>query len=112
VLFNGETVSGLIDYGEVKVDHVAVDLARLLGSMVGDDADQRSTALNAYLRCRSLSWEDQAVIGILDVTGTVVAVANWLKWLYRDEKVFEDRTAVARRLSELVERMEKWESRQ
>jgi Ser/Thr protein kinase RdoA (MazF antagonist) len=111
VLFNGETVSGLIDYGGVKVDHVAVDLARLLGSMVGDNVDQRSAGLNAYLRCRALSWEEQALVAILDETGTVIAVANWLKWLYRDGKTFEDRTAVARRLSKLVERMAKWKHR-
>jgi homoserine kinase type II len=108
VLFNGERVSGLIDYGGVKVDHVAVDLARLLGSMVGDNAQQRSAGLNAYLRCRPLLPEEQVLVDVLDETGTVIALANWLKWLYRDEKKFEDRTAVAQRLSTLVERVEKW----
>jgi homoserine kinase type II len=108
VLFEGDQVSGLIDFGGVKVDHVAVDLARLLGSMVEDDAEQRRAGLRAYARLRPLSWEDQSLVHILDETGTVIAVANWLKWLYRDQKVFEDPTAVARRLSKLVDRMEKW----
>jgi Ser/Thr protein kinase RdoA (MazF antagonist) len=108
VLFDGDQISGLIDYGAVKVDHVAVDLARLLGSMVEDNADQRRAGLRVYARLHPLSWEEEALVSILDETGTVIAVANWLKWLYRDQKVFEDRIAVARRLSRLVERMEKW----
>lgn len=109
VHFDGDAVSGVIDYGGVKVDHVAVDLARLLGSMVGDDADQRRAGLCAYCRLRPLTAEEQALVDILDETGTVIAAATWLKWLYRDKREFEDRGAVARRLSMLVERMEKWQ---
>jgi homoserine kinase type II len=108
VLFKGDRVTGLIDYGGVKMDHVAVDLARLLGSMVEDDADQRRAGIQAYGRLRPLSWEEEALVGILDETGTVIAVANWLKWLYRDKRTFEDRAAVAKRLAKLVERIEKW----
>src|SRR5262249_54862628 len=37
VLFSDETVTGVIDFGGVKLDHVTVDLARLLGSLIGDD---------------------------------------------------------------------------
>jgi Ser/Thr protein kinase RdoA (MazF antagonist) len=105
VLFAGDAVTGLIDYGGVKIDHVAVDLARLLGSLVGDDTQQRSIGLRAYARIRPLSWEEEALIGVLDETGTILGMATWLKWLYRDGKAFEDRTAVARRLSKLVERV-------
>src|SRR5262249_15177817 len=37
LLFDGDALTGLIDFGAVKPDHVAVDLARMLGSLVGDD---------------------------------------------------------------------------
>jgi len=67
--------------------------------------------LIAYTGLRSLSWEVQSLVHILDETGTIIAVANWLKWLYRDQKPFGDRMAVAPRLSKLVDRMEKWTSR-
>jgi homoserine kinase type II len=110
VLFDRDRVTGLIDYGGVKIDHVAVDLARLLGSMLPGDAEQRRIGLRAYTRLRPLSWEEEALVLVLDETGTVVALANWLKWLYRDGKVLEDRMAVARRLAQLVERIEKWNS--
>jgi Ser/Thr protein kinase RdoA (MazF antagonist) len=108
VLFDGDTIAGLIDYGGVKIDHVAVDLARLLGSMVGDRKDLRAAGLHAYSRWRRLSWEEEALVSILDETGTLIGMANWLKWLYREGRYFEDRAAVARRLAELVERVEGW----
>jgi Ser/Thr protein kinase RdoA (MazF antagonist) len=111
VLFDGDVVIGLIDYGSIKIDHVTVDLARFLGSMVHSNVDQRRTGLSAYARLRTLSWEDEALVHVLEETGAVIAVATWLKWLYRDQKVFEDRTAVARRLSILVDRLERVISR-
>ncbi len=111
VLFEGDTVTGVIDYGGVKIDHVAVDLARLLGSLVGENAELRAAGLQAYTRLRPLSWEEEALITVLDETGTVVAMMTWLKWLLRDAKGFEDATAVARRLEELVKRVESWNRR-
>lgn len=107
-LFEGETLTGLVDYGGVKRDHVAVDLARLLGSLVGDDARLRVVGLRAYQRLRPLTAAEETLVQVLDESGTLLGAANWLKWLYLDQRVFEDRLAVARRLSELVERIENW----
>src|SRR5262249_1201866 len=41
LLFEGERLAGLIDFGSVKLDHVAADLARMLGSLVQDDLELR-----------------------------------------------------------------------
>jgi len=111
VLFEGDALSGLVDFGGVKRDHVAVDLARLLGSLVPDDAGTRAAGLAAYRRLRSLSADEEALAAALDETGTLLGLATWLRWLYREERVFEDRTAVARRLAQLVGRLEDWEAR-
>jgi homoserine kinase type II len=108
VLYTGDAVTGLVDYGSVKVDHVAVDLARLLGSLVGDDAAQWSAGLETYSRLRPLSLEVEALVRLLDKTGTLLAVANWLTWLYHDGRTFDDRSAVAGRLALMVERLERW----
>jgi len=108
VLFTGDAVTGIADYGSIKIDHVAVDLARLLGSMAGNDRDLWQAGLRAYVRQRPLPEEEQALVAILDKTGTMLGAANWLMWLYRDGKSFEDRQAVAVRLAELVQRIEKW----
>jgi homoserine kinase type II len=106
VLFEGDAVTGLIDYGSVKVDHVAVDLARLLGSLVGDDKDLWAAGLGAYRGVQPLSADEEKLVGVLDETGTLLGAANWLRWLYRDGRSFEDRTAIARRLTGLLERLE------
>jgi Ser/Thr protein kinase RdoA (MazF antagonist) len=109
ILFEGEHISGVIDYGSLKNDCVAVDLARLLGSMVGDDAALWTEGLRAYRALRPFSGEEEGLVQVLDRTGTVLALANWLKWLYFDGRVVDDRRAVARRLETLVNRVERWE---
>jgi Ser/Thr protein kinase RdoA (MazF antagonist) len=101
-------VTGLVDYGGVKTDHIAVDLARLLGSMVEDRFDLRAAALQAYARVRPLSLEEEELVSVLDDTGTLVGLITWLKWLYFEGRQLEDRTAAARRLQALVERVEPW----
>jgi homoserine kinase type II len=109
VLYEGDTVTGLVDYGSVKMDHVAVDLARLLGSLVGDNDRLRAAGLEAYARRRPLTAEELALVAVLDFSGALLGAANWLLWLYRDNRHFEDPKAVATRLSALVRRIEQWE---
>jgi thiamine kinase-like enzyme len=104
VLFTGDAVTGVIDYGSVKTDNIAVDVARLLGSLVGNDADAFARGLAAYEQIRRLSPDERNLIPVLDRTGVVLGIANWLRWLYFDGRVYEDREAVARRLAALVTR--------
>src|SRR5207245_414919 len=97
---------GVIDYGSVKPDNIAVDLARLLGSMVEDDDSQWIAGFQAYQNAGvPLSFEEQALSRALDATGTVIGAANWLKWIYLDGRAFEDWAAVGRRFESLVKRL-------
>jgi homoserine kinase type II len=109
VLYEGQRVSGLIDYGAVKVDHVAVDLARLLGSLVPDEPRRWAEALEAYSSVRRLTPEEEALARVLDRTGAAIAAASWLRRLSHEGEAVEDRAVVARRLATLVRRMEGWE---
>ncbi len=108
ILFEGNDVSGIIDYGEAKIDHVAVDLARLLGSTVEDDAASWSIGLSAYRRLRPFDAAGEILARALDRTGTILGVANWVRWLYHDKRPFEDRDAARQRLGVLVARLERW----
>jgi Ser/Thr protein kinase RdoA (MazF antagonist) len=108
VLFTGDDVSGLIDYGAINRDSVATDLARLLGSLVGDDATLCDVGLDAYAGIRPLSEQERQLVPLLDRTGVVLGLANWLRWLYHERRQYDDRAAVARRLAQLVERAERW----
>ena len=80
VLFTGDSVTGLIDFGSAKVDHVAVDLARLLGSLVGDDPHQWRMGISAYRRVRPFSDDERRLADVLDRTGTLLAATHWLRW--------------------------------
>jgi Ser/Thr protein kinase RdoA (MazF antagonist) len=108
VLFEGDVVSGLVDYGSVKPNHVAADLARLLGSLVADDWEMWQLGLSAYHELRPLSAEEEDLATLLDRTGTVLGAVNWLRWLYEERRSFEDRQAIAGRLAAIVTRMERW----
>src|SRR5262249_53343693 len=108
VLFTGNAVTGIIDYGSVRHDHPAVDLARLLGSLAGDDGDLTAAGLAAYRGVRQLGAGVGELSRVLDVTGTVLGLANWLFMLYCEERQFDDRGAIARRMQELVTRLERW----
>jgi Ser/Thr protein kinase RdoA (MazF antagonist) len=108
LLYEGERLTGLVDYGAVKVDHPAVDLARLLGSLVADDADGWSAGLEAYREVRPLAEDEVGLARALDETGTVLGVVNWLRWLYAERREFDDCAAAGRRLTALVERVESW----
>lgn len=103
-LFTADTLAGLVDFGGVKPDHVAVDLARLLGDLAGNDPGAWEAGLRAYTRLHPLTNLEQTLTAVLDETGTLIGVANWLRWLCIEERSFEEPTLAAARLRQLVER--------
>jgi Ser/Thr protein kinase RdoA (MazF antagonist) len=108
VLFEGDAVSGVVDYGGAKIDHAAIDLARLLGSMVEDDVEARAMGFSAYSRVCPLDEDEIRLVDVLDRTGTLLGMANWLIWIYKERRPFDDRRAVAARLGQLVRRVGRW----
>jgi Ser/Thr protein kinase RdoA (MazF antagonist) len=108
VLFDGDRLTGLIDYGAMKIDHPAVDLARLLGSLVEDDPEGWSVGLAAYREVRPLSADEEELAHALDLSGTIAGASVWLRWLYHEGKEFEDRAAAGRRLEGLTLRLERY----
>jgi homoserine kinase type II len=108
ILFEGERISGVIDFGAARLDHRAADVGRLIGSLVGDDESAWATAIAAYRTVRPLSWEAEAFARLLDRSGIVVSLFNWLRWCGRGERKFEDTETVAAHLAGLVKRVEGW----
>ena len=97
VLFTDDDVTGVVDFGSAKTDHVAVDLARLLGSFVEDDPDLRDAGLDTYDREVGLSGEDRALVDVLDRTGAIIGLMNWLRWIYQEKREFADDERVGAR---------------
>ena len=71
-----------------------------------DDADGWQAGLRAYRRFAPLSAEEEELAHVLDETGVVLGVANWLRWLYEERRPFADRTAVLHRFGQLLDRLE------
>lgn len=103
VLFEGDAVTGVIDFAAAKIDHVAADLARLLGSLIPDDRLRMETALRAYSAVRPLP--NPELVAILDQTGVVASVVNWLRRIYLEKEQVANRIAVAKRLASLLDRI-------
>lgn len=105
VLFEGDRVSGLIDFGAMRVENVATDVARLLGSMVGDEPQGRQLGMDAYTQIRPLSAAELRLVEVFDVSATLLGGINWVQWVYQEERQFDNHDAVLGRLGELVRRL-------
>lgn len=114
LLFEGDSVSGLIDFHAAGLDTPATDLARLLGSWrppAGPPAGAGLTtvwaeALGAYESIRPLSRQEHAVIDLLHVSGTVGALEHWFTWVLAEQREFQCPAAVVGRVRFLMENLD------
>lgn len=106
ILFTGDAVTGLIDAHSARTEHVSVDLARLLGSLVPDQPAEWDAALAAYQRARPLTSDELLLVAVLDRSGTLLSGMTWLEWCCLERRQFADRPRVAARLAAIVRRLE------
>jgi Ser/Thr protein kinase RdoA (MazF antagonist) len=133
VLFTGDEVTGLVDFGAIEIDTTATDVARLLGSFASvtplpfreaggepgrarqGEGSNRSTlcqsqtwheGLAAYNTIRQLSPEETRAAYALSTSGTVLAGCNWIEWIYHKGRQFEDRQQVLQRFRRIVSHTE------
>ena len=111
VLFTGDRVSGLIDFGAMKNGSVAADLSRLLGSLAGDDVRGWQHGMEAYQRVCRLSQQEFQLIGTLDSSTILLSGMNWLRWMYVENRGFDDIARISLRLSDIAARLESLVSR-
>jgi homoserine kinase type II len=105
VLFTGDEVTGIIDFGAVEIDNPATDIARLLGSLVGDDAFGWRAGLDAYAKVRPLAADEETVVRAIDASGTILAGCNWIRWICIDGRQFEDRERIRQRFERIISRL-------
>ena len=105
VLFEGETVSGLVDFGALRPENVAADIARLLGSLAGDHAADWKLGLSAYEQVRPLSASERELITAFDRSAVLMSGIQWLQWIYLEGRTFEAPQRVLDRLDENLARL-------
>jgi Ser/Thr protein kinase RdoA (MazF antagonist) len=106
LLFVGERVSGLVDFGALRAESVAADIARLLGSLCGDAADNWQLGLAAYQEVRPLGTAEMLLVSAFDRANVLLSGMNWLDWIYLQSRQFDDRAAIESRLDENQSRLE------
>lgn len=105
LLFTGDEVTGIVDFGAMQVDSPALDVARLLGSMAGDDVDSWRLGVATYEDLRPLTREEHLAVRAADASGVVLGCVNWLRWLYVEQRQFGDLSAVELRINKLLPRL-------
>jgi Ser/Thr protein kinase RdoA (MazF antagonist) len=82
VLFEGQSVHGIIDYGAARVDWPALDLSRLLGSWLQPNDPRWSLALSEYASVFPLAEPpDVPSLLRLDYLTLLVSGYHWLGWM-------------------------------
>lgn len=80
ILFTDRNITGMVDYGGMRMDHPAQDFARLFTSMAEVPLDVRRQALAAY---HPVTQEFEALLGVLEKCGLLIGIINWLTWLWQ-----------------------------
>jgi homoserine kinase type II len=97
-LFEGDRVSGLVDFGATGLEAVAADLARLGSEWLGGDVVLKGEALAAYHAIRPLDPSDLALIPAFEQASDLLIAYHWARWHHLEGRSFEDPLAVARGL--------------
>jgi len=106
VLFTGDEVTGLVDFGAMSTDCVMSDIARLLGSFAGDDRDGWNRGLDAYQEITPLSPDELSLVHAFDASTVALSGMNWLEWIYLENRYFQQRETILARLDVTISRME------
>jgi Ser/Thr protein kinase RdoA (MazF antagonist) len=105
VLFSEDRTTGLIDFGALREECVVGDVARLLGSLVRGDRGEWQTGLAAYRETRALDGDELYLLDVFHATTTLLAGVNWLRWIYLQNRTFDEPDRVLDRLDENIEQL-------
>jgi Ser/Thr protein kinase RdoA (MazF antagonist) len=105
ILFIDHRVSGIIDFGGMRADSVAGDVARLLGSLVADDAAGWKIGLEAYCQERPLSLDELRLAKAFDRSGVLLGGLEWIEWIYLEGRRFDERLRIESRLDATIARL-------
>ncbi len=105
VLFLEDKVSGVVDFGAMRIECVSADISRLLGSLVGNDPQGWRQGLEAYSRVRPLSVAERQLCEVFDASTSLLSGMNWLRWICLEQRSFDEPDRVLARLDEILLRL-------
>jgi Ser/Thr protein kinase RdoA (MazF antagonist) len=105
VLFEGDRVTGIIDYGALRTDSIAGDVTRLLGSLASDNLELWKIGLDAYSSRRPLQPGEQSLLQVFDESSVLLSGTHWIRWIFVDSIQFRDLSAVEQRMDHWLARL-------
>lgn len=106
ILFQGNLVTGIVDYGAMAVDHPAVDLARLFLDYAPTNEPLRTVGCEAYRRVWHSLDAPEEFLGLLIRSGAVCSALGWLVRLVVRREPISAVASAAERLTLLIMRVE------
>ncbi len=106
LLFVDDKLSGIIDYGAMRVDSVCCDWARVIASLRIERKIPWDNSFEILRQKVGLSEVDIAMIRWLSECGTMLGVANWIEWLFVEGHEFHDRNSAIERFRVLCGQLE------
>jgi len=106
ILFSEDRVSGIIDFGALAWDTVAMDVARLLGSLTVDYGEYWQRGLAAYHEAHALGENELLLVQAFDRSTVLMSGLNWMDWIFRQNRVFDDGSAILARMDHILARLE------
>ncbi len=88
LLFEDDRVSGIIDFGAMRIDEPATDLARMLGSLHPFEFDKRMAAIDRYNLQRPAHPVSATHVDLLDRSASLLTALQWLQWLVLERRKF------------------------
>ncbi len=111
VLFSGDEVTGIVDFGALRDECIAGDVARLLGSLVRVDDAAWRFGLAIYQQTRVLTADESLLLGAFHETNALLSGMNWLRWIFLEGRRFEEPALVLSRMDENLENLSNLQTR-
>jgi Ser/Thr protein kinase RdoA (MazF antagonist) len=104
-LFEGDRLTGLVDFGAMGVESPAADLARLLGDWAGAWRPSMAAALEAYAQVRPIPDGEAALIDVFADSAAWLGPARWARWHLVEHRRFDRVDAVRLGMERVMERL-------
>jgi homoserine kinase type II len=108
VLFAGNRVTGIVDYGAMAEDNPAVDLARLLGDYCLGDPQLFAAGLASYRAAGAELDTPDCLVGQLARSGALGSAIIWLRRLCSPDSTYPVTDAATTRFAHLVRQIEQF----
>ncbi|WP_246120210.1 phosphotransferase [Blastopirellula retiformator] len=105
IFLTGAFVTGVIDFGAVRRESCAGDLARLCGSLFENDRTGWDDFLTRYERHRPLLPAERRAIATFDRSAALLTGLQWIEWIAVEKRSFPQPEVVLNRLDISLRRM-------